>query len=183
MLNMNLDTAKVIVTLGNEGFFREHNLDGIAHDRFLDLLVVYKEMHETDEGIVTRTILTSEVEELGMSMEEFDAMARENTARLLPAELKDFGVMKIITNRTSAMGASAILYSDVMAEAAAEIGGDIYLLPSSIHEFIVVPARDFDPGTLVQMIRDANGTVVRDNEILSDHPYHYCRTTGEVTIA
>ena len=51
------------------------------------------------------------------------------------------------------------------------LGGDFYVLPSSVHELILIAVDDQDPQQLVDLVRSANHSVVKDNEILADDLY------------
>ncbi len=71
-------------------------------------------------------------------------------------------------------GASALQYPDFLEQAAETLGGDFFVLPSSIHECLFVP----DDGSmqleyLEQMVRDVNETQVAPADRLSDNVYHY----------
>ena len=64
-----------------------------------------------------------------------------------------------------------------MKEKAAELlGSDYYILPSSVHEVILVPdAPGITEKELCDMVKQANRTVVDEKDILSDNVYHYSR--------
>ena len=49
--------------------------------------------------------------------------------------------------------------------------GDFYVLPSSVHEFILIAVEDQDPQQLADLVRSANRSVVKDSEVLSDDLY------------
>ncbi len=52
------------------------------------------------------------------------------------------------------------------------LGGDFYILPSSIHEVIAVPTSvGGDPSPLLDMVTDINGGVVSPAERLTDNVY------------
>lgn len=69
------DASKVIVSMANKDYFLPM-LENIAHRYYLDMLVVYKQILDSDEdGFTTRTILTEEVEEAGLTMAELDRIA------------------------------------------------------------------------------------------------------------
>jgi len=54
------------------------------------------------------------------------------------------------------------------------LGSDFYLLPSSIHELILVPVgEDRDREHLEEMVKEINQTQVAMEEILSDTVYNY----------
>ena len=85
-----------------------------------------------------------------------------------------FVPMFVATNKCKINGASVILYDGLLAEFARRIGGDFYILPSSIHETILLPATgDMDVDYLIDMVRAVNSTEVAPDEILSDNVYKY----------
>ena len=85
-----------------------------------------------------------------------------------------FVPMFVATNKCKINGASVILYDGLLAEFARRIGGDFYILPSSIHETILLSATgDMDVDYLVDMVRTVNSTEVAPDEILSDNVYKY----------
>ena len=58
----------------------------------------------------------------------------------------------------------------------------MYILPSSIHEVILLPSdRINDPTKLLSMVHDANTTVVSIGDVLSDSVYYYDRKTDHIT--
>ena len=50
--------------------------------------------------------------------------------------------MMILTNSRKTYGACCILYPKVLEQLAERVDGDYYLIPSSVHEFILLPERD-----------------------------------------
>ena len=62
---------------------------------------------------------------------------------------------------------------------------DLIVIPSSIHECILIPASEdmADWGCIAQMVREINDTVVAEKEVLSYHVYKYEKQTGMMTIA
>ena len=81
--------------------------------------------------------------------------------------------MFVLTNDTKVNGAAAILNDDNRQEIAEKVG-DFYMLPSSIHETLIIPK---DAGMefkeLEQMVQEVNQTQVAPGERLSDHVYEY----------
>ena len=74
-----------------------------------------------------------------------------------------------MTNEQEVNGASVLLYDNVLESFALEKKTDFYILPSSIHEVILVPSNKIDdPSALFTMVSDANNTVVALGDILSD---------------
>lgn len=83
-------------------------------------------------------------------------------------------MMYILTNRKGINGASCLLYKDVIRNFARQLNADLYLLPSSIHEIILVPRdKNMKVEALSRMVQDVNHTQVVPEEVLSDHVYYY----------
>ena len=82
--------------------------------------------------------------------------------------------MFVATNSKKVNGAGVILYDGLLRTFAEKIGGDFFILPSSVHEVIFVPANgDMDARYLIQMVKEVNATEVSPDEVLSDNVYMY----------
>lgn len=82
--------------------------------------------------------------------------------------------MHVLTNQNRCNGAAALLYPQALNMAADLLGGDFYILPSSIHEVILLPADpDINESALLSMVRDINANDVIPTERLSNTVY-YC---------
>ena len=91
--------------------------------------------------------------------------------------------MMILTNSRKTYGACSILYPGMLEQLAERIGGDYYMIPSSVHEFLLVPReREQDREELKKMIAEVNRTELPPEEVLSDHLYLYCSREREVRI-
>lgn len=98
-------------------------------------------------------------------------------------ELSDSVPMYVLSNRSRVQGASCILYPDILKDFAAAVGGDFYLLPSSIHEVILLPVQgDEDSEAFKRMVKEVNETQVEKEEVLSDSVYYYSREREELCI-
>lgn len=90
----------------------------------------------------------------------------------------------VLTNEKGVNGAAALLYDGVLREISDRFDRDLVLLPSSVHEVIVIPykggVRMEDLAAVVHMV---NETEVSAEDILSDKVYRYRRETGTVTLA
>lgn len=81
--------------------------------------------------------------------------------------------MFVLTNDTKVNGAAAILNDDTRQEIADKVG-DFYVLPSSIHETLIIPKdAGMELRDLEQMVQEVNQTQVAPQERLSDHVYEY----------
>ena len=90
--------------------------------------------------------------------------------------------MYVLTNKNKVFGAAAILDKTTMEEISKQVGGDFIIIPSSIHEVIILPM-DVDIDVLDGMIKDVNANEVKEEDRLSDHPYMYNSKTGKIKIA
>ena len=91
--------------------------------------------------------------------------------------------MYIMTNRQEVNGASVLLYDDVLQTFALKKKTDFYILPSSVHEVLLIPAdNQISMSTLSSMVRDVNSSQLAREEILSDHVYYYSLETDQITM-
>ena len=89
--------------------------------------------------------------------------------------------MYVLSNNSRYYGAACILYKDLLRKFAESYDADIYILPSSVHEMILLPDRGGeDPVKLAEMVRDVNDTQLSPEEVLSDSVYYYDRKSGEI---
>ncbi len=92
--------------------------------------------------------------------------------------------MYVISNSNSVNGASAIFYSDALADLSDKLGGvDLFVLPSSVHEVIAVSTDMGTPEMLAEMVKEVNGSEVSLEEQLSDHVYKFDAKTRELALA
>jgi len=91
--------------------------------------------------------------------------------------------MLILTNDRRYLGASCILYRGLLKRLADKLGKNLYVLPSSIHEVILLPenyVRSADK--LIRMVTEVNRTQVEPEEVLSDTVYYYDRKAERISI-
>lgn len=82
--------------------------------------------------------------------------------------------MFVLTNSSRCNGAAALLYKNSLNDIADKIGGSFYILPSSIHEVILLPDNDnLEPANLADMVKEINEHDVAATEKLSDTIYYY----------
>ncbi len=92
--------------------------------------------------------------------------------------------MYALTNSAHVNGAAVILYENVLKDFAGRLhAGRLFLLPSSIHEFIIIPASssaEVDTARLSRIVGEVNKGYVKENEVLSDRVYVYDREADEI---
>ena len=82
----------------------------------------------------------------------------------------------ILTNRRKRFGAAEILDKKTLRMIADRVGDGFIVLPSSLHETIVLPPKaESEYERLADMVREVNDTQVDVEERLSYHVYAYSR--------
>ncbi len=89
--------------------------------------------------------------------------------------------MYVLTNRQKINGAACMIYDGVLEDFAGEINKDLFILPSSVHEVILVPVTDgIDRNELTKMVREVNENELDEIDVLSDHVYYYNRKDKKI---
>lgn len=91
-------------------------------------------------------------------------------------ELKANGFVYVLTNQTRIYGAGVLARDGVLDRVGELIGSDFYVLPSSIHEVLIIQ----DDGKMTEkelenIVREVNATHVAPGDLLSDKVQHYDR--------
>lgn len=178
----------------------EDVLKNCPHIRLYDLALTFRWIAHTDDiGISTALVTDRELRIWGITVQELLLTARENTRRIFPPKivnmdhyLEEFGKdmtgmdtgspMYIMTNEQQINGATVLVYEGVLQQFAGEIRSDFFLLPSSIHEMILIPERShMDAGILLDMVREANRSIVSPVDFLSGSVYYYSRKNNRIT--
>ncbi len=90
----------------------------------------------------------------------------------------------IMTNKKGLNGFAAVLYPGALKDAADMIGKDLYVMPSSVHEAVLVPAGSFAGASrLAGIVREVNASCVAEEEIVSDSVYFYDRKERKLCMA
>lgn len=170
-------------------------------------------MEVNQRGIASSIVTNKNMETVGMTEQDLFQYAVENTMRLLPAKITpmtevikgmfssewtEMGItnrllgeieseprqsMYVLTNEVETNGATCMLYENNLHEIAEKIGSDLYILPSSIHECILVSVEMGEPDDLAQMVSDINMDYVDIADRLSNNVYHYDKDLRKVTLA
>ena len=174
-------------------------LQDIPHVRWCDLAVVF--YYAVDESILGRASILIHNSHLTMWEQTADALfriAQHNMKQYMPELLIPMrklveemtGVkleqteevkMYVLTNQAKLNGASAMLYSDKIGELADTLQTDLMILPSSVHEVLLLPDdREQQYDFYRQMVEEVNTTQVEPEEILSYNLYRYRREKAEI---
>lgn len=173
-------------------------LEDVPHILVQDLAICfYYAFSDEQLGEGSITISNRHMEWWGTNHQELFKLAKENTPRLFPVEYKSLKSvidefygdipqtvneeicrLYVLTNITKSFGAACILYEDELERIADMVEADYYILPSSVHEVIILPdGKGEDPESLHRMIKEVNENHLTREEVLSDYPYYYSRKT------
>ena len=84
-----------------------------------------------------------------------------------------------MTNESLIYGAATVLYKGVLEKLSEETGTDLILIPSSVHEVLILPdTNEIEAKELAEIIKQVNDKELEPQEILSGHPYCFVRETG-----
>lgn len=190
---------KLIHTEKNRKF-----LKNVPHIEILDLSVVFYVLWEMNqEGSATMLVTNEHLRYWNVGQDDLYRSACENVKRLLPAQLftmrqtveeiftplagkpenllekqedepADF--MYVLSNPLRTFGAACMVYPEMLSMAGDILAENFYILPSSIHEVILVPeSKAPEQRELDEMVAEINETQVAEEEILSNHAYYYER--------
>lgn len=179
-------------------------LKDIPHQKYLDMAVTAHILIKRDEtGVASFQITNDMLGKFEMTGDELIRSAMENTQRLFPAKIdsllgkieemtgEDLSSMRqpgmpemyVLTNDCETNGAACMFYDNVMEKAAALFNGNFSILPSSVHEVLLVPdSLGMGPEELADMVMSVNRTAVLEGEFLSDSVYWYSRERDELSI-
>ena len=185
----------------------EELLKTLPHREFLDLSLIYTVNYPCEKtgGMGSIRVTHDHVkmwkvdeEELFRqtkeNMERYDESSLENLQNLLGEMIgtnetvfndEEMIPMYILTNKEKLNGAVQMMNEGVLKATAEMLGKDIMIIPSSVHEVLLIPSEghETEADTLRQMVREVNDTQLALNEILSYHVYRYSHQTGKIAIA
>lgn len=190
----------------------EQLLQEVPHREFQDLSIIYRYVADEDRGRMASALVNNSfAERLGMNEQELYEAAVINTKKLFPpvtlnmeeimreilmgsglaeseismfiAENSGGPAMYVISNEQKVNGAVSMLYENELHKLSEKLEGDLYIIPSSIHEVIAVSADLCNPNELAEMVADVNMDKVALEERLSNQVYHYDKDLRKLSLA
>lgn len=180
------------------------NADFLAdkpHTIVADLATVYVIEFSSCEGeTMSATITQPILDSYGITVEELHQIALNNMTDdayitsmsnlLSELGLTDESAVRpketlfVLTNTSKTNGAAMVLNDRAMDDVIDRIGKDFFALPSSVHEWILVPCgAGIGVEELVRMVREVNASNVAPHERLSNHVYTYDPEQHQLKIA
>ncbi len=210
VMDMEHFKENVIMCLINTEQNRELLAD-VPNRKFQDLSVIYRWVVERTPEAVGSVLVSDKVAGMaGLTEEELFRHACENTRRINPVsimsmqdvmfellsmpqevrgmfaqEMPPGESMWIVSNESRINGAVSMLYEENLHQLAEKVGDDLFILPSSIHEVIAVPAEMAGGNIhhLLEMVHDINMGELKLEERLSNSVYLYDRNARTVVLA
>lgn len=171
-------------------------LSNIPHERMNDLAVIPRWLITNDSHGIQSFVVSHTIRDMiGCTERELLDIAKENTKNLFQPEIKsmiailtgqmqetdDMG-MYVLTNTQKQNGAVCIINKELMEEIAEKMGGDLIILPSSIHEVIIIRDEGSGYDGLKDMVKEINQSEVETEERLSNNIYRYDKKRKELTV-
>ena len=180
----------------------EELLQNVPYIPFLDLAIVFKIVISEFENVVGTILIHNTLLEMWeVGLDELYAYANENTRKVYGVEFISMSEclsgmlnieffeqseyklpMYILTNGRRVNGASCLLYDGLLDKISESFQDDLCIIPSSVHECIIIPVSVIDPKEIKNTVKFVNSTELALDEILSDNVYFYSREKGEVLI-
>ena len=164
-------------------------LSDAPHTDFEDLSMVYRIRVPVGEDSFRSVLVTnSMMEKFGVDKEQLHQDALENAQQIRPAAVRSMGSvlgmlgappggdssLLVLTTEDMFKGAAALFYPDMMQSCSRMLKQDYFILPSSVHEVLLLPDNgEMRAAELQQMVSEINRTVVDPSEQLTDSVYHY----------
>ncbi|MCR5627605.1 MAG: DUF5688 family protein [Lachnospiraceae bacterium] len=195
-LNFDFDRFEDYETMRDSIIFRLVNydrnrelLEDVPHRRYMDLAVIYCcLLKDFENGTGATTVVKKAImEQWGVTEEELYRTAIKNSPDLLKVRITPMNEMLsyspecftgpemfVFSNEEMVNGASCLLYPGVLKTFANNIHSDLIILPSSVHELILIPGSQIeDVKGLSGLVRQVNESEVEEKEILSNNVYKY----------
>ena len=169
------------------------------HREIFDLSFLYYITVVTEgNGVYSSKITWQLMEKWNITEEILYELAEQNTRDILGVEIinindiidmssilnkdinKDISSipMFIMSNRIRNCGANVMFYTDILNEFSKSLNSDLYIIPSSVHEVILLPADNYhNIDYMNKMIEQVNDQIDLP-DILSDHIYLFSREEG-----
>ncbi|MEE0671774.1 MAG: DUF5688 family protein [Enterocloster sp.] len=179
-------------------------LKTMPHIPWMDLAVVfYLYIQENEDGIMTAAIYDHHIKTWGITVDELYRQSLINTPVLFPPSISSMSCILetldpghlhydpslpdtpfyVLTNKNGINGAACILYKDTIKNFAEGMDRNILILPSSIHEVLLLPDDElFSYNDLAHLVTFINQTEVPAQDRLSNQVYRYSRSEDDFSI-
>nr|WP_312216768.1 DUF5688 family protein [Clostridioides sp.] len=188
----------------------EKLLQDIPHQRREDLAIVYRvNVCISEEGTGSILLNNEHLKVWGVDHREVHDQAVRNMPRILPPKFENMNdiiaelmgedvelfeemagenMMWVLSNDKRMQCAAYMFDEEVMSSIAEKLGGDFIVLPSSLHEVIIIKEEDImveeniDLEFIQRMVSEVNESQVEPDEVLSDAIYRYSSKDNKLSL-
>lgn len=180
-------------------------LSSVPHQIVEDLAVVYRCVIEEDAGIFGSVLVNNDhLKCWNIDSEMLHEQAEKSMKQLIPYEFHSMdyvianmmgstieesqasmenSFMFVLSNSKKWQGASYLFCPDVLEAVSKELGGNYLILPSSIHELVLIrEEKEREIEDLKDIVCDVNQSQVDEEERLSNEVYRYDAETGSISM-
>lgn len=175
-------------------------LSGTLYKQDMDLCKELRLVVELNEdGVASCSVTNAMLVKYDLDINTLWEKATENTEKMFPPVVQDLGNMLsmmggpempnagiyVLSNKQSVNGAAAMYYNNNKIEQLAdELECNFYIIPSSIHEVLLVPDNSgMNAKYLQEIVLEANSMIVEPKDRLSGSVYKFDNETRTISIA
>lgn len=179
-------------------------LENLVYIKFLDLAIVFHVgcLSNFKSGMCTITVTKDILQLWNIDESHLLEVAQSNMQKYTDYVLKDLisalsdlgdysqpeGCevgMYVLTNSEGIFGAAQVVNQGVLSEVSKKLNSDLILLPSSVHEWIILPdnLNTLSVDDLKSIVKEINTTQVAACDVLSNNVYYYNRLLNKLMIA
>lgn len=181
--------------------------EAVSHCKFLNFVIVLRSIVDISSQGIGSMMVTKELMSYWQIMEEelwaaaWNNLYQErfyiqNMNEVIKSEIREHEMdinykemdsmlpLYVLSNQKRAYGARAILRTDLLQAFAMGAGRNLYILPSSVHELILIPDNgNYSVDDMRETVRTINETQVPEQDRLSDTIYYFQKDSGTIEIA
>lgn len=183
-------TMEVVSTEKNQAM-----LSKIRHTELENMSIIYRlDMESNADESRTIIIINDIIDTYKISTQQLHQDAIENAPKIHSASVRSMEEvlseilgeekfpqdvfkepsMYVATAEEASHGAEVVAFPGFMEEGAKKVGGDFFVLPSSLYEVLLVPDKgNMDYRELKEMVSSINASQVEPQDRLTDSVYHY----------
>ena len=158
------------------------------HTKYYDMAIAFKWVVNMDDIGFSSTYITNDMaKEFGFGHDRLYLKARENTKRLLPAKVEKvndyvkglfltpsgekLSDIYVLTNIYRTEGAAHLMDLDLLRSVKEMMNSDYYVIPTSIHELLLIKESTVSAEKLKEGMRELSSTILSKEDYLSGNLY------------
>ena len=171
----------------------EEEKNELLYEMHDDIAVIFYLQEMKGNVRIITPVTRSMAKDLGLEAEELMKIAWKNTITQKNATIRQLssvlGIkddpvgLYVLSNEDMYFGAVTIFYPGLLETIAEEFGTDLFILPSSVHECLLLPCDGaYDSSFLARIVRAVNETEIEKEDLLSFSVYRFRREDSRMII-